>query len=142
MYTATWLSYSHDGQGSSSSSLAWRAGAHLRLCLSQLVASERSWCSWHIRALCTFSFPLLSPQSSVCDYNLSLVQEGDSGRYSCQCYTFNASREWSAASNTLHLVVRGETSAIQPLVESSSPCPGHPPHVSVASGRGRAGAGH
>lgn len=45
------------------------------------------------------------------DYNLSLVQEGDSGRYSCQCYTFNASREWSAASNTLHLVVRGETSA-------------------------------
>uniref|UniRef100_UPI000B4C922B osteoclast-associated immunoglobulin-like receptor n=1 Tax=Lonchura striata TaxID=40157 RepID=UPI000B4C922B len=45
------------------------------------------------------------------DYNLSLVQEGDSGHYSCQCYTFNASREWSAASNTLHLVVRGETSA-------------------------------
>nr|XP_041576193.1 immunoglobulin superfamily member 1-like isoform X1 [Taeniopygia guttata] len=43
------------------------------------------------------------------DYNLSLVQEGDSGRYSCQCYTFNASREWSAASNTLHLVVRDYT---------------------------------
>ncbi|NXM57555.1 IGSF1 protein, partial [Illadopsis cleaveri] len=40
------------------------------------------------------------------DYNLSHVQEGDSGRYSCQCYTMNASREWSAVSNTLDLVVR------------------------------------
>ncbi|NWZ64623.1 IGSF1 protein, partial [Acrocephalus arundinaceus] len=40
------------------------------------------------------------------DYNLSHVQKGDSGRYSCQCYTFNASREWSAVSNTLDLVVR------------------------------------
>ncbi|RLV63136.1 hypothetical protein DV515_00018581 [Chloebia gouldiae] len=38
------------------------------------------------------------------DYNLSLVQEGDSSHYSCQCYTFNASREWSAVSNTLRLV--------------------------------------
>ncbi|RMB95562.1 hypothetical protein DUI87_27672 [Hirundo rustica rustica] len=41
------------------------------------------------------------------DYNLSHVQKGDSGRYSCQCYTINASIEWSAVSNTLHLVVRG-----------------------------------
>ncbi|NWT16164.1 IGSF1 protein, partial [Vireo altiloquus] len=40
------------------------------------------------------------------DYNLSHVQEGDSGRYSCQCYTMNPSREWSAASKTLELVVR------------------------------------
>ncbi|NWT95537.1 IGSF1 protein, partial [Urocynchramus pylzowi] len=43
------------------------------------------------------------------DYNLSLVQKGDSGRYSCQCYTFNAfnaSREWSPVSSTLDLVVR------------------------------------
>ncbi|NXO40585.1 IGSF1 protein, partial [Locustella ochotensis] len=40
------------------------------------------------------------------DYNLSHVQKGDSGRYSCQCYTINASREWSAVSNTLDLVVR------------------------------------
>lgn len=44
------------------------------------------------------------------DYNLSHVQEGDSGRYSCQCYTIKASREWSAVSKTLDLVVRGETS--------------------------------
>ncbi|XP_041254129.1 T-cell-interacting, activating receptor on myeloid cells protein 1-like [Onychostruthus taczanowskii] len=43
------------------------------------------------------------------DYNLSLVQKGDSGRYSCQCYTFNASREWSAVSNTLDFVVRDYT---------------------------------
>ncbi|NXR43700.1 IGSF1 protein, partial [Hippolais icterina] len=47
---------------------------------------------------------LLSREQS--DYNLSHVQKGDSGRYSCQCYTFNASKEWSAASNTLDLVVR------------------------------------
>ncbi|NXE42709.1 IGSF1 protein, partial [Ptilorrhoa leucosticta] len=40
------------------------------------------------------------------DYNLSHVQKGDSGRYSCQCYTINASREWSAVSKTLDLVVR------------------------------------
>ncbi|NXM13423.1 IGSF1 protein, partial [Ploceus nigricollis] len=41
------------------------------------------------------------------DYNLSLVQKGNSGRYSFQCYTLNASmREWSAVSNTLDLVVR------------------------------------
>ncbi|NXR35302.1 IGSF1 protein, partial [Zosterops hypoxanthus] len=40
------------------------------------------------------------------DYNLSHVQKGDSGRYSCQCSTLNASREWSAVSNTLDLVVR------------------------------------
>ncbi|NWV94739.1 IGSF1 protein, partial [Machaerirhynchus nigripectus] len=39
-------------------------------------------------------------------YNLSHVQEGDSGRYSCQCYTKNGSREWSAVSNTVDLVVR------------------------------------
>lgn len=44
------------------------------------------------------------------DYNFSLVQKGDSGRYSCQCYTLSAWREWSAVSNTLDLVVRGETS--------------------------------
>ncbi|NWV72615.1 IGSF1 protein, partial [Dasyornis broadbenti] len=40
------------------------------------------------------------------DYNLSHVQEGDSGRYSCQCYTLNASREWTAVSKALDLVVR------------------------------------
>ncbi|NXP40549.1 IGSF1 protein, partial [Leiothrix lutea] len=40
------------------------------------------------------------------DYNLSHVQEGNSGRYSCQCYTRNGSMEWSAVSNTLDLVVR------------------------------------
>ncbi|KAL9835216.1 leukocyte immunoglobulin-like receptor subfamily A member 2 [Geothlypis trichas] len=43
------------------------------------------------------------------DHNFSLVQKGDSGRYSCQCFTLNASREWSAASNTLDLVVRDYT---------------------------------
>ncbi|KAM7038310.1 leukocyte-associated immunoglobulin-like receptor 2 [Acridotheres tristis] len=43
------------------------------------------------------------------DYNLSHVQKGDSGRYSCQCYTMSASREWSAVSNTLDLVVREST---------------------------------
>ncbi|OWK50354.1 Immunoglobulin superfamily member 1 [Lonchura striata] len=56
------------------------------------------------------------------DYNLSLVQEGDSGHYSCQCYTFNASREWSAASNTLHLVVRVTTLAMQRLVPNHEQC--------------------
>ncbi|NXI17112.1 IGSF1 protein, partial [Irena cyanogastra] len=40
------------------------------------------------------------------DYSFSLVHKGDSGRYSCQCYTLSASREWSAVSNTLDLVVR------------------------------------
>ncbi|CAN8191648.1 unnamed protein product [Coccothraustes coccothraustes] len=40
--------------------------------------------------------------------SLSLVQKGDSGRYSCQCYTLSAFREWSAVSNTLDLVVRGK----------------------------------
>ncbi|RMB95543.1 hypothetical protein DUI87_27653 [Hirundo rustica rustica] len=45
------------------------------------------------------------------DYNLSHVQKGDSGRYSCQCYTINASIEWSAVSNTLDLVVRAATPA-------------------------------
>ncbi|NXU19511.1 IGSF1 protein, partial [Pardalotus punctatus] len=40
------------------------------------------------------------------DYNLSRVQEGDSGRYSCQCYTLNTLREWSAVSKALDLVVR------------------------------------
>ncbi|NXY63129.1 IGSF1 protein, partial [Callaeas wilsoni] len=40
------------------------------------------------------------------DYNLAHVQKGDSGCYSCQCYTINASREWSAVSKTLDLVVR------------------------------------
>ncbi|NXP01904.1 IGSF1 protein, partial [Certhia brachydactyla] len=39
------------------------------------------------------------------DYSLCHVQKGDSGRYSCQCY-ISASREWSAVSNTLDLVVR------------------------------------
>ncbi|NXF27541.1 OSCAR protein, partial [Rhodinocichla rosea] len=39
-------------------------------------------------------------------YSFSLVQKGESGRYSCQCFTLNASREWSAVSNTLDLVVR------------------------------------
>ncbi|NWR48172.1 IGSF1 protein, partial [Regulus satrapa] len=40
------------------------------------------------------------------DYNLSRVQKGDSGRYSCQCCTIPALKEWSAVSNTLDLVVR------------------------------------
>ncbi|XP_071311485.1 osteoclast-associated immunoglobulin-like receptor isoform X2 [Agelaius tricolor] len=43
------------------------------------------------------------------DHNFSLVQKGESGRYSCQCYTWNALREWSAVSNTLDLVVRDYT---------------------------------
>ncbi|NWW31304.1 IGSF1 protein, partial [Panurus biarmicus] len=47
---------------------------------------------------------LLSRERS--DYNLSHVQKGDSGRYSCQCYTISATREWSPVSNTLDLVVR------------------------------------
>uniref|UniRef100_A0A8C3XGF5 Ig-like domain-containing protein n=1 Tax=Cyanoderma ruficeps TaxID=181631 RepID=A0A8C3XGF5_9PASS len=43
------------------------------------------------------------------DYNLSHVQQGDSGRYSCQCYTMmNASREWSASEDlSLHLPAPG-----------------------------------
>ncbi|NXT68508.1 IGSF1 protein, partial [Chaetops frenatus] len=47
---------------------------------------------------------LLSREQGDC--NFSHVQKGDSGRYSCQCYTINASREWSAVSKTLDLVVR------------------------------------
>ncbi|NXY25659.1 IGSF1 protein, partial [Atrichornis clamosus] len=39
-------------------------------------------------------------------HNFSQVQKGDSGRYSCQCFTKNSSLEWSAASKALHLVVR------------------------------------
>ncbi|NXU95593.1 LIRB3 protein, partial [Xiphorhynchus elegans] len=39
-------------------------------------------------------------------YNFSHVQKGDSGRYSCQCFTKNGSTEWSAVSKTLDLVVR------------------------------------
>uniref|UniRef100_A0A8C3EKS8 Immunoglobulin domain-containing protein n=1 Tax=Corvus moneduloides TaxID=1196302 RepID=A0A8C3EKS8_CORMO len=54
------------------------------------------------------------------DYNLSHVQKGDGGRYSCQCYAINASREWSAVSRTLDLVVRGETSPSHILLYSSS----------------------
>ncbi|NXG17384.1 IGSF1 protein, partial [Grallaria varia] len=40
------------------------------------------------------------------DYNFSRVQRGDGGRYSCQCFTRNASMEWSAVSKSLDLVVR------------------------------------
>ncbi|NXD45385.1 IGSF1 protein, partial [Copsychus sechellarum] len=40
------------------------------------------------------------------DYNLSHVQKGDSGRYSCQCYNMSTSIQWSTVSNTLDLVVR------------------------------------
>ncbi|XP_005057030.1 PREDICTED: immunoglobulin superfamily member 1-like isoform X2 [Ficedula albicollis] len=43
------------------------------------------------------------------DYNLSHVQKGASGRYSCQCYNMSTSIEWSAVSNTLDLVVRDYT---------------------------------
>ncbi|NWW78217.1 IGSF1 protein, partial [Climacteris rufus] len=39
-------------------------------------------------------------------YNFSYVQKGDSGRYSCQCYTLNPLRQWSAVSKTLDLVLR------------------------------------
>ncbi|XP_030918962.1 uncharacterized protein LOC102033179 [Geospiza fortis] len=42
-------------------------------------------------------------------YNFSLVQKGDRGRYSCQCFIFNAPAEWSAVSNTLDLAVRDYT---------------------------------
>nr|XP_026654495.1 uncharacterized protein LOC102062740 isoform X2 [Zonotrichia albicollis] len=42
------------------------------------------------------------------NHNFSLVQKGHSGRYSCQC--MKGWKEWSAVSNTLDLVVRGETS--------------------------------
>ncbi|NXM87059.1 IGSF1 protein, partial [Oenanthe oenanthe] len=40
------------------------------------------------------------------DYTLSRVQNGDSGRYSCQCYNMNPAIEWSAVSSTLDLAVR------------------------------------
>ncbi|XP_032930901.1 uncharacterized protein LOC117004305 isoform X1 [Catharus ustulatus] len=145
----------------SSSSLAWRGGNHLHLCLSQ-----RSRCFTEIQVLlapcqsflhllipspaptelrlprpdlsvlpghevragadvmfrCTTTHPstgcylylegqiraqLLSREQG--DYNFSHVQKGDSGRYSCQCYTMSALREWSAVSNTLDLVVRDYT---------------------------------
>ncbi|NWX68052.1 IGSF1 protein, partial [Alca torda] len=40
------------------------------------------------------------------DCKLSHVHKGNEGRYSCQCFTRNASFEWSAVSKTLDLVVR------------------------------------
>ncbi|NXN45761.1 IGSF1 protein, partial [Rhinoptilus africanus] len=40
------------------------------------------------------------------DYTLSHVHKGNEGHYSCQCFTRNASFEWSAVSKTLDLVVR------------------------------------
>ncbi|NXW66525.1 IGSF1 protein, partial [Eurystomus gularis] len=39
-------------------------------------------------------------------FNISHVHKGNEGRYSCQCFTKNASLEWSAVSQTLDLVVR------------------------------------
>ncbi|XP_055670700.1 immunoglobulin superfamily member 1-like isoform X2 [Falco peregrinus] len=41
-------------------------------------------------------------------FNLSSVHKGNGGRYSCQCFTRDASFQWSAASKPLDLVVRGE----------------------------------
>ncbi|NWU53854.1 IGSF1 protein, partial [Dromas ardeola] len=40
------------------------------------------------------------------DYTLSHVHKGNEGRYSCQCFTRNASLQWSAVSKTLDLAVR------------------------------------
>ncbi|NXY82302.1 IGSF1 protein, partial [Alcedo cyanopectus] len=40
------------------------------------------------------------------DFNISHVQTGDGGHYSCQCFARNNSLEWSAVSKTLELVVR------------------------------------
>ncbi|NXK04307.1 NCTR1 protein, partial [Herpetotheres cachinnans] len=40
------------------------------------------------------------------DFNLSKVHKGNGGRYSCQCFTRDASFKWSAASKPLDLVVR------------------------------------
>ncbi|XP_008946091.1 PREDICTED: LOW QUALITY PROTEIN: immunoglobulin superfamily member 1-like [Merops nubicus] len=53
---------------------------------------------------------VLSILSKEWDYfNLSHVQTGDSGRYSCQCFMKNSSLEWSAASEPVDLVVRDYT---------------------------------
>ncbi|NXS14446.1 LIRA2 protein, partial [Neodrepanis coruscans] len=49
---------------------------------------------------------LLREHNYSFNYNFSHVQKGDRGRYSCQCYTQNASIEWSAVSGTIDLVVR------------------------------------
>ncbi|KFP47476.1 Immunoglobulin superfamily member 1, partial [Cathartes aura] len=39
-------------------------------------------------------------------FKLSHVHKGNEGRYSCQCFTRDASFKWSAVSKTLDLVVR------------------------------------
>ncbi|NWQ94788.1 IGSF1 protein, partial [Burhinus bistriatus] len=49
------------------------------------------------------AFKFLSEQRG---YNLSHVHKGDEGRYSCQCFTKDASFKWSAVSKTVDLVVR------------------------------------
>ncbi|XP_037259273.1 immunoglobulin superfamily member 1-like isoform X2 [Falco biarmicus] len=41
-------------------------------------------------------------------FNLSSVHKGNGGRYSCQCFTRDASFQWSAASKPLDLVVRAD----------------------------------
>lgn len=48
--------------------------------------------------------------SNGTDYELSRVHKRYEGRYSCQCYIRDASFEWSAVSETLDLMVRGEMS--------------------------------
>uniref|UniRef100_A0A8V5GBI7 Immunoglobulin domain-containing protein n=1 Tax=Melopsittacus undulatus TaxID=13146 RepID=A0A8V5GBI7_MELUD len=48
------------------------------------------------------------------DFNLSRVHKGHEGRYSCQCYSWAAVMEWSDVSNSLDLVVKGETSPKAP----------------------------
>uniref|UniRef100_A0A672U0L0 Ig-like domain-containing protein n=1 Tax=Strigops habroptila TaxID=2489341 RepID=A0A672U0L0_STRHB len=52
------------------------------------------------------------------DFNLSRVHKGNEGRYSCQCFTKGALWNWSDVSNSLDLVVKGETSS--PAASNSS----------------------
>uniref|UniRef100_A0A672U284 Ig-like domain-containing protein n=1 Tax=Strigops habroptila TaxID=2489341 RepID=A0A672U284_STRHB len=71
------------------------------------------------------------------DFNLSRVHKGNEGRYSCQCFTKGALWNWSDVSNSLDLVVKGETSS--PAASNSSlpllPHPGRTRKEDAEEGR-------
>lgn len=72
-------------------------------------------------------------------FSIPQAREGDGGRYSCQCFTqAGAIFNWSAASQPLELVVRGETLPGRILLCSSPPQ--RLPHLG-GTGKEDAGAG-
>uniref|UniRef100_A0A8B9MLU5 Immunoglobulin-like beta-sandwich domain-containing protein n=1 Tax=Accipiter nisus TaxID=211598 RepID=A0A8B9MLU5_9AVES len=128
------------------SSLTWRGGDHLHLCLSHfrlpkpvlsVLPGHEVVAGSYVTFRCTIAhssagcflylegqvktLSLLSNKQD--DFNLSHVHKGNGGRYSCQCFTKGASFEWSAVSKTLDLVVRGETSPHSMFLSSTSLVP-------------------